>query len=53
MAVNALRTKETPEDGHGIGTETCRVFIMTLFKEYFNKFLCFNVNVKECFEISA
>jgi hypothetical protein len=33
--VNALRTKDGPEDGHGIGTETCRVFIMTPFTEHF------------------
>jgi hypothetical protein len=37
-----------PEDGHGIVTETCRVFMMTTFIEHFlTSFSVFNVNVKE------
>jgi hypothetical protein len=35
LVVNALRTKDSSEDGPGIGTETCRVFILTLFTEHF------------------
>jgi hypothetical protein len=51
--VNALSTKDNPEDGHRIRTETCRVFNDAFTKHFSSFSVLINVNVKVCFEISA